>query len=70
MSDFLDRVQLEQELQQLSPDAECLRAQRDRLHAALGRLLRAFPRLSAEFSNTEQQAALRVALCALEECGG
>lgn len=52
----------------LLPTDEAIRAQRDRLHAALSRLLRAFPRLSSEHSTHEQQAALRVAVCALEEC--
>lgn len=50
------------------PTDEAIRAQRDRLHAALSRLLRAFPRLSSEHSTHDQQAALRVAVCALEEC--
>lgn len=44
-------------------------ARAERLHRALGRLLRAFPRLAAEHTTPDQQAALRVALCALEECG-
>lgn len=48
---------------------EATTAQRDRLYRALGRLLRTHPRLQSDHSTHEQQAALRVAVCALEECG-
>lgn len=47
--------------------SELAAARADRLHAALGRLLRAYPRLASDFATSEQQAAYRVAVCALEE---
>ncbi|HVY79880.1 MAG TPA: hypothetical protein VG994_02770, partial [Steroidobacteraceae bacterium] len=47
--------------------AELAAARADRLHRALARLLRAYPRLASDFASPEQQAAYRVAVCALEE---
>lgn len=83
MSDFLDRVLLEAERVDADnvsdtvadaadavPCDEVLLAQRDRLRRALRGLLHAYPRLQSEYSTHEQQRALRVALVALEECGG
>jgi hypothetical protein len=49
--------------------AELALAQRDRIHAAARRLITAYPRLHSEHATQEQQVALRVLLCALEECG-
>lgn len=60
MSDFLDSLHRD-------VTDEAIRAERDLLRRALSGLLIAYPRLASEHSTSEQQKAMRIAVCALEE---